>query len=62
MRRVYVRKVFDPENPFMYIELDDGTFVSLGGRNHGDIRDKTWSNQSFAAVDEGVFPDWERVA
>jgi hypothetical protein len=62
MRRVYARKVFDTDNPFMYIELDDGSFVSLGGRSHGRVRSKEWSEETFAAVDAGTYPGWERVA
>lgn len=60
--RVYVRKAYDSDAPFMYVELDDGRYVSLGGRGHGRIRDKTWCKEALAAVDEGNYDLWERIA
>lgn len=60
--RVYVRKIIDPDNPFMYIELENGCFVMLGGPNHGGICGKMWSDRTFKMVDEGQYTLWERVA
>ncbi len=61
--RVIVRKSVDLDGaPIMWVELPDGSAVSLGGRGHGRIKSRAWSQQMFAEVALGDHPSWELIA